>query len=272
MVPVTDYGSGVWGKFNVSHSDAIQNRAIRYFLGVHKFTPIPAIHSEMGWLSPKYRKYLNMLRLWNRIQKMKNYRLTKRLFFMDFNRQKRNWSEQMKNIFDFLDMSHIFKERKQCDLILCNEKLNDIFEKDCMRNVETKPKLRTFKLFKTDCKTSDYVKGCLNKCQRSLLAKFRCGILQLKIETGRFENIELEQRLCIFCERNEIENEVHFLINCDLYKDPRTVLFSKTLDKCKNVNSFNDQEKFIYLMTNCQYYVAKYIENAWNMRKDKLYN
>ena len=64
------------------------------------------------------------------------------------------------------------------------------------------------------------------------------------------------------CERNEIENEVRFLINCDLYKDPRTILFSKTIDKCKNVNSLNNREKFIHRMTNCQYFVAKNIETA----------
>ncbi len=272
VVPVTDYGSGVWGKFNCSHSDTIQNRAVRHFLGVHKFTPIPALHAEMGWLIPKYRKYLNMLRLWNRIQKMPNERITKRIFFMDYNRVDGNWSEQMREIFDLLDMSHVFNERKLCDLLLCTEKLYDIFKDNCMRSVETKPKLRTFKLFKKDCETSVYVKGCMNKCQRSLLAKFRCGILQLKVETGRFERIELEKRICMLCERKEIETEFHFLINCDLYKDQRNMLYTKANDKYKHFHDMDDQAKFIYLMTECQYYVAKYIESAWNIRKEKLYS
>ena len=108
----------------------------------------------------------------------------------------------------------------------------------------------------------------MNKVQVEYITE----LLYQKIEKGRFENIELEQRLCIFCERNEIENEVHFLINCDLYKDRRTILFSKTIDECNHVSSLNDQEKFIHLMTKCQYYVAQYTENAWNMTKDKLYN
>ena len=49
VVPVTDYCSGVWGFRDFNKGDMIQNRAIRYFLGVHRFTPILAISGDMGW-------------------------------------------------------------------------------------------------------------------------------------------------------------------------------------------------------------------------------
>ena len=39
VVPVLDYCSGVWG-FKQLNKDNVQNRAIRYFLGVHRFTPV----------------------------------------------------------------------------------------------------------------------------------------------------------------------------------------------------------------------------------------
>jgi hypothetical protein len=58
--------------------------AQRYFLGVHNFTPVPALQSEMGWLPCKYRKYMNMVRLWNRLMKMPNERLTKQIFIADY--------------------------------------------------------------------------------------------------------------------------------------------------------------------------------------------
>jgi len=35
----------------------IQNRAMRYYLGVHKFAPIAAMQGDLGWLSVKFRRY-----------------------------------------------------------------------------------------------------------------------------------------------------------------------------------------------------------------------
>ena len=37
--------------------DTLQNIAIRYFLGVHRFTPILATNGEMSWTSSIYRRY-----------------------------------------------------------------------------------------------------------------------------------------------------------------------------------------------------------------------
>lgn len=48
--PVLDYCSGVWG-YNTYHGiDMIQNRAVRYFCGLHRFAPTIALKSELGWL------------------------------------------------------------------------------------------------------------------------------------------------------------------------------------------------------------------------------
>ena len=38
VVPVLDYGASVWGYKTYTVIDCVQNRAIRYFLGVHRFS------------------------------------------------------------------------------------------------------------------------------------------------------------------------------------------------------------------------------------------
>ncbi len=43
VIPIVDYGSSTWGYTKHNHSEIIQNKAIRYYLGVHNFTPVPAI-------------------------------------------------------------------------------------------------------------------------------------------------------------------------------------------------------------------------------------
>jgi hypothetical protein len=41
-----------------------------------------------------------------------------------------------------------------------------------------------------------------------------------KIETGRYENIKLEERCCFNCS-NLIENETHVILHCPVYSDFR---------------------------------------------------
>ena len=51
------------------------------------------------------------------------------------------------------------------------------------------PKLGTYILFKSEYCTENYLKLYLSRSHRSLLAQLRTGILPLRIETGRYQNI-----------------------------------------------------------------------------------
>ena len=67
---------------NFPKSDMVQNRAIRYYLGVHLFTPILALNGDMGWPISLHRRWLNIIRLWKRLVDMDDDRLTKKCSFM----------------------------------------------------------------------------------------------------------------------------------------------------------------------------------------------
>ena len=45
-----------------------------------------------------------------------------------------------------------------------------------------------------------------NKFERSRIAKLRCGILQLNVELGRFNQIRLEDRLCEIGEEGFVQD------------------------------------------------------------------
>ncbi len=48
--------------------DKVQNRASRFFTGVHKYAPILGHVGDMGWTSNRGRWKINILRLWNRLR------------------------------------------------------------------------------------------------------------------------------------------------------------------------------------------------------------
>jgi hypothetical protein len=102
VVPVLDHCQSIWGFKQYQASDHVQHRAIRYFLGVHRCAPVTAISGDIGWLPCRYRRWLNMLKYWNRLQLMGDNRLTKKIFHIDYRPCQNNWSSDIKTVMDTL--------------------------------------------------------------------------------------------------------------------------------------------------------------------------
>ncbi len=58
-------------------------------------------------------------------------------------------------------------------------------------NLYIKHKLKTYGLFTENNCTENYVKYCMSRQQRSLIAQLRLGILPIHIETGRFRAAQI---------------------------------------------------------------------------------
>ena len=84
---------------------------------------------------------------------------------------------------------------------------------------------------------------------RSAFAIFRCGVAPLIIETGRFENLRIEERICCFWS-DFIEDETHVLLNCPFYYDFRGNLFTVAKGYTVDFMSFNNEEKIMFLFSN----------------------
>ena len=80
VASILDYGSCIWGYGTFDNINAVQNRALRLFLGVHRFTSNLGINGDMGWVPSKIRRYVNIIRYWNRLINMDDTRLTKKVF------------------------------------------------------------------------------------------------------------------------------------------------------------------------------------------------
>ena len=112
----------------------------------------------------------------------------------------------------------------------------------------------------------------VNRQKRASTAQLRMGILPIKIETGRFRNTPLEERISELCRMNVIEDEEQFLCKCPVYDDLRHSLYRKAQDVCLDFNTYTSKEKLISLTKYVWRDVSTYIVNVWNRRKNILYN
>ena len=67
VTPILEYSCAVWPCAKANEIDVIQNRAMRYFLGVRKYAPNAGLSGDMGWIKHAYNRYLCAFRFWNRL-------------------------------------------------------------------------------------------------------------------------------------------------------------------------------------------------------------
>lgn len=94
---------------------------------------------------------------------------------------------------------------------------------------------------------------------------------QLAIEVGRYKKIPLENRKCKICKSDDIENEIHFALECTLYAEERKQFLKVIENKYPNFHNLQNKDKFIWLMSNENSQIisdfASYIYKCFMLRK-----
>ncbi len=144
-------------------------------------------------------------------------------------------------------------------------------EKTWHNTIFFKPKLRTYRTFKSTFVTESYLKSFLTIHECSVLAQFRSGILPLHIETRRWNSKPVKERLCLVCKLGIVEDEFHFLCECVCYSNLRHCLFRSISSTYGDFKNLTVREKFVYMLKYENVKLAKYLVKALNDRKALLY-
>ena len=275
VLTIADYSAGIWGDKVFPKTEQVQYKAARYFLGVHRFASISALLGDMGWTSARTRHKLLMFKLWNRFCYMPHHRITRIVFEWDCNfysNKRGTWSHSMKDLFSEINCDDLFYRVLPCDLDYVKSIItqNDTADWDLKRF--SSDKLRYYNLYKLDKSPAEYTSMNISKYQRSLFSQFRAGILPLEIEIGRYKHIPLNERLCRVCNNGAIEDEIHFLCECNTYKEERLILFSKALTGNDGFQEMDMLDKFVYLMANHERAVISFLSKAVQKRRSFLYH
>jgi hypothetical protein len=77
---IISYGAAIWGTKDYSCINAVQNRAMRFYLGVGKYTPNLSVIGDMGWKPSIIRQWPCVLRNWQKCTRMDSTQLNKKVF------------------------------------------------------------------------------------------------------------------------------------------------------------------------------------------------
>ena len=133
-------------------------------------------------------------------------------------------------------------------------------------------KLRTYFKFKSAFETENYVNMSFTRGKRSAIAKFRCGVAPIRLETGRYEGLSVEDRVCPYgC--NVVECEKHVLLECTLYDDLRYSLLESDRVLHNNFDDYNMDDKLSTILTdvNLVYESANFCQSLLIIRRNFMY-
>ena len=133
------------------------------------------------------------------------------------------WANSVKQNLDGAGFSYVWLNPANVDpQQLCTElkeRLTDQYTQHWQSELkDTTGKLRSYKLIKEDLKRESYLE--LLPYIKVPVARLRTSTHPLRIKTGRYNlpvPIPAEEHYCWFCQNGSVEDEFHFLFDCNLY-------------------------------------------------------
>ena len=160
----------------------------------------------------------------------------------------------MKNILDECGLSYIWNTHTfySTNWLYFSVKHNliDQFRQTWHDIVQNSSKTFNYRIYKEDLDLEYYLKALGDKNIKTL-CRFRTLNMKLPVETGRWQNIDRQNRTCQLCDNGDLGDEFHYIMICPFFANTRK-------EHIKNQHSPNIL-KFKKLMNskkNCQISIA----------------
>ena len=298
IAPIFLYGCEVWGAYLLPPSkgisldningyfrtdfDKLYIQFLKYILGVNSKACNIAVLSELGAFPYALKILKSVCKNWYRIA---NYSPNKLLYdaykcnceLMEFD--KSDWLRTVKVTLCEIGCEDIWLNDSDefgdfpTNLIqnLLKEKFLVQWHNDFALQSHPDKKLRTYSKFKTRFQLEKYLIVLKDVNVRKNFTKLRISAHNLNIEVGRHKRpkkIPEQERICDTCK--EIENEYHYVIECNKFNETRKKLFTNMSEIFTNFQMLNSENKFIMLMASddpeTSMEMAKFIQETVKIR------
>ena len=131
--------------------------------------------------------------------------------------------------------------------------------------------LRTYKLFKRNFSPEGYLFNVKNKKLQKYISRFRLSSHNLGVQLGRHQGVNPDQRKCLYCNADCIDDELHFLVQCPYHDNERNLLLNE-ISPNTNIRNIDNSDSFLHIMqsdnVNVMYALGKFIETGFKRRAD----
>ena len=142
---------------------------------------------------------------------------------------------KLENLFNIPTLRNFIKKEAAGNII--KKRVKSVFDRFWMDEVNADKivngvnsnKLRFYTTLKSSFSKEPYLDLVLSRNHRSFLTRLRCSAHHLEIEKLRYSKpyVPPSNRICKFCTSGQIGDEVHFLMNCDIFNVKRECFLGK---------------------------------------------
>ena len=242
----------IFQKTEKSITDTVHKKLLKFVLGVSKTCHNMAVYGETGEIPLSLKGYRLMLNYWKRLSTLPDKSLAKKALIENAN-IRTNWLitiEKLVRVFRLIEVpAKKFKDTTKTripEYFTVNWK-NKLLSEDISR-------LSTYKTINSDFTLPKHLG--LPYENRKVISKIRCSNHPLAIEKGRQKRPKTprDERICILCDDQVIEDEEHFLLRCDTY----SILREEYQMNFENIPDM--------LNTDDQYQLSKYLISSYELR------
>jgi hypothetical protein len=241
--PTLEYAAEILAGENWPQAEQIQYTVGRILLNLQRGTAREVVRGELGWCSLKARREI----------KMQDSRLIKSIYRCCKDQTvslKGSFCNAVYKSLVSLKLGHLWLSEQIGDLkkwvasvsVSIKERESGLW----LLSLQQKSKLRLYRCLKTELRVEEYLNWSVTVEQRSLYARLRSGTHPLKIETGRWYQQPVAERVCYVCLTGKVESETHFLLECYRYNRQRDKLFA-SIRKLSgyDLEAFSDDRDFM---------------------------
>jgi len=217
-----EFGAEIWGGGKWEEAELLQREVGRRILRTSSKTTTEAVRGELGWWKLSTRRNFLALKYWVGILVMEESRLVKRVYQQSKKecvmKNRSNWVKTVYTLVQKYNLLELWKNEAAIWEIASEDrsvegvkrfwgkqirqKVHEVEEAEWLREVENKPKLRTYRKCKSSLALESYLLSDGNSSGTNLFTALRTGTNKLRVETGRWKKPrmeEIEERICMAC-------------------------------------------------------------------------
>ncbi|XP_069129308.1 uncharacterized protein [Argopecten irradians] len=228
IVSILHYACETWAGFKADEVEKVHIEFCKNILCVKKSTCNAMVYYELGRFPLVNQQIFKAFKYWFKLLNSNNCILKEiyQFFFKETEKvhPKHNFLVFIKQKLSELGLGYIWLRQSPADIILLpliKQRIDDQTKQLLLATISTSSKCDLFRYLVDDVTLQFYLTKSLSKQRRISVSKLRLSAHNLAIETGRYRNVERNNRLCRNCELFEIEDEYHFLFICPKFSDIR---------------------------------------------------
>ena len=287
IVPILLYGAEVWGNAGLNDNSPLEQAHLKFckaIIGVRRNASNLATRAELGRFPLRIEAYSRLYSYYSRLTRevpTNSLQYQALLVQQDLHRRKVPcWLSNVSKILEESGYGYLLLNQDYnipSAQSQVKQRLKDIFLQTFYSELNSNGKkenqgnkLRTYRKFKDTYEREQYL-NIHNFSHRRAMAKLRISDHPLQIEVGRYNRTPPSDRICTLCNAKDIENEVHFVLECELYSDIRNS-FINALNFDTRAKQLVKDELFVYIMKSSDNIVlqklCEFIYTCFKKRKE----